>query len=733
MILETDVEKKFFLTYSLVLILLIFFTSNLSASWIASGPYHKNIRAVAVSPINSNIIFAGSFGIGIYKSANGGLTWVNDKSGLLNTYVRSILALSDSLVFCGTNDGIFKSTDGGNTWSLSLSTLNSVRSLALDPHTNSLYAATFGTFLFKSTDGGSSWIQHIVKDNVTNDSLPHERAVAVFGKDSLYVGGSITDIDTTGGALFKSTNGGLSWTQVQPGLSIRSSVISIAISPNSPDSSLIIGTAVKGVYKSTNGGINWTQINGGGTLNPLPDLNTEAVGFNSTFRYVATDSTGGFYYRALGDTTDGWFSGSGLPGPTAVVDNITINNLARNLVYAGTEGKGVYLSSDSGKTWIPRNSGMLDIDARSLALTSAGRLILGTGFGDKIWVSTDKGTAWQMTQNLSTFNSIFSVIPTSDSSILYAAAYAAGVYRSTDRGLNWILTDTTTLLNHFVRAIVVDQSNPNLVYAGTGNGVFKTTNAGVSWSAGSGIPFSTAIHSLAIHPTLSNIVYAGTDHSYLYKSTDGGANWSHIATAQGFAVADSFIRTMTIDLANPAIMYAGCDSGHIYKSTDAGNNWSLLANLGIPNSVREILIHPVLDSIMFAATFGSGIFISTDRGVSWTPFNSGLTDLEVEALISDKNEPLTLWAGSGSRGVFKTVYSPFCSAIAGDVNANGLVNLVDIIFLVNFVFKGGTEPNPTCRGDANGNSSVNLTDIIYLVNFVFKGGQAPLKSGVCCL
>src|SRR5574341_2071994 len=102
MILETDVEKKFFLTYSLVLILLIFFTSNLSASWIASGPYHKNIRAVAVSPINSNIIFAGSFGIGIYKSANGGLTWVNDKSGLLNTYVRSILALSDSLVFCGT-------------------------------------------------------------------------------------------------------------------------------------------------------------------------------------------------------------------------------------------------------------------------------------------------------------------------------------------------------------------------------------------------------------------------------------------------------------------------------------------------------------------------------------------------------------------------------------------------------------------------------------------------------
>ncbi len=733
MILETDVGKKSFLAYSLSIILIIFFASNLTASWIASGPYHKNIRAVAVSPINSNILFAGSFGLGIYKSTNAGLTWVNDKSGLLNTYVRSILALSDSLVFCGTNDGIFKSTDGGNTWSLSLATLNSVRSLAFDFHTNSLYAATFGTFLYGSTDGGASWIQHIVKDNISNDSLPHERTVAIFGRDSLYVGGSITDIDTTGGALFKSTDGGLTWSQVQPGVAIRSSVISIAISPNSPDSSLIIGTAVKGVYKSTNGGVNWTQINGGGTLNPLPDLNTEAVGFNSTFRYVATDSTGGFYYRSLGDTTDGWYPGTGLPGPTAVANSITINNLSRNLVYAGTEGRGVYLSSDSGKSWTARNSGMLDIDARSLALTSSGRLVLGTGFGDKIWVSTDKGTTWQMTQNLSTFNSIFSVIPTSDSLILYAAAYATGVYRSTDGGRNWILTDTTTLLNHFVRALVVDQSNSNIVYAGTGNGAFKTTNAGLSWSSGSGIPFSTAIHSLAIRPTISNIVYAGTDHSYLYKSTDGGANWSHIASAQGFAVSDSFIRTLSVDLANPAIIYAGSDSGHIYKSTDGGNNWNLLANLGISNSVREILIHPVLDTIMFAATFGSGVFISTNLGVSWTQFNTGLSDLEVEALISDKNEPLTLWAGTGSHGVFKTLYSPFCSAIAGDANADSKVTLPDIILLVNYIFKGGVAPNPICRGDANANVLINLADIIYEVNYIFKAGPAPLKSGVCCL
>lgn len=75
-----------------------------------------------------------------------------------------------------------------------------------------------------------------------------------------------------------------------------------------------------------------------------------------------------------------------------------------------------------------------------------------------------------------------------------------------------------------------------------------------------------------------------------------------------------------------------------------------------------------------------------------------------------------------------------CTAKAGDTNANSLVNLGDIVYLVNFVFKGGPAPSPICRGDANGSGGAPaLPDIIYLVNFVFKGASSPVKSGVCCL
>src|SRR4030066_154661 len=75
-----------------------------------------------------------------------------------------------------------------------------------------------------------------------------------------------------------------------------------------------------------------------------------------------------------------------------------------------------------------------------------------------------------------------------------------------------------------------------------------------------------------------------------------------------------------------------------------------------------------------------------------------------------------------------------CTAKAGDTNANNQINLGDIVYLVNFVFKGGAAPSPVCRGDANGSGgALSLPDIIYLVNFVFKGTAAPVKSDVCCL
>lgn len=81
------------------------------------------------------------------------------------------------------------------------------------------------------------------------------------------------------------------------------------------------------------------------------------------------------------------------------------------------------------------------------------------------------------------------------------------------------------------------------------------------------------------------------------------------------------------------------------------------------------------------------------------------------------------WYGQGINCTFK----------AGDATGDGDVLLSDIVALINFLFKFGPAPTPTCRGDVNNTGNILLSDVIYIVNFLFKSGPAPIKTDLCCL
>jgi photosystem II stability/assembly factor-like uncharacterized protein len=700
-----------------VLLLSISFSLQ-SQSWTGSGPTHKNIRAVAQSPVSGNILFAAAFGSGVYKSTDGGASWINRSQGIVNTYARSILAISDNDVFVGTNDGVFKSTNGGTNWTLAVTTPNSVRDIAYDVATGFLYAVTYGANLYKSTNLGITWTNHVVTDPVSGMTMTHLRAVEVYAPDSIYVGGSILDV-ATGGALFKSSNGGLTWTQVQRSVGIRSSVMSIALSRNYPDYSLIIGTASKGVYKSVNYGLNWTEINGGGTTNPMTDLNTSAVAFGTAFRYAGTDSAGNFYRRSLGDLTEGWPKGTGLPGIQAIINDIHLDNVDESKLMIATEGNGVYQSIDSGKTWQSQSNGMLGVSARDIKVITNGNVVLANGFGDGIWLSSNHATTWTSATTFTSSNSVTSLATTNNVLILYSGIYGTGVFKTTDGGVNWAVTDST-IINKYVRAVVAHPTNTSIAYAGTGNGVFKTTNGGTSWFASNnGIPFSTSIRSMAIDKLNPNVIYAGTDLNYLYKTTDGGNNWTNITNANGFLLQDSFIRTITVDAGNSNIVYVGSDSGRVYKSFNAGTSFTLLSKISSVNSVRSIVRHPSDRRVVFAATFGSGVFVSADSGSHWLPMNDGLTDLEIYVLECDNANPINVYIGTGSTGVFRTTYSfvnqaPVLSAIGNQ----SLLPNQSLLLNITSTDGNGTMPALTVTGlpsgatftdSGNGNGSLLWT------------------------
>src|SRR4030066_183151 len=80
-------------------------------------------------------------------------------------------------------------------------------------------------------------------------------------------------------------------------------------------------------------------------------------------------------------------------------------------------------------------------------------------------------------------------------------------------------------------------------------------------------------------------------------------------------------------------------------------------------------------------------------------------------------------------------YFPCTSATpkTGDANGDGEVNLADIIFKIDYIFKAGPKPNPSCRADVNADGNLLLTDIVYLINFLFKSGSTPQPTGTCCL
>ena len=129
-------------------------------TWTGSGPRAKSFEAVARDPKNPARLWAASFGAGVYRSLDGGVTWTSYRTGLVNTFVRCLTVNPkhpDSL-WAGTNDGAYLSGDGGVTWKLMLSTAKSVRGIAIHPiRTGTVYAATFGLGIYKTVNNGTNW------------------------------------------------------------------------------------------------------------------------------------------------------------------------------------------------------------------------------------------------------------------------------------------------------------------------------------------------------------------------------------------------------------------------------------------------------------------------------------------------------------------------------------------------------------------------------------------------
>lgn len=251
------------------------------------------------------------------------------------------------------------------------------------------------------------------------------------------------------------------------------------------------------------------------------------------------------------------------------------------------------------------------------------------------------------------------------------AGTSRGVARSTDGGATWstaiAVSGTSSNLAPAmavgsVRSLAVDPAEPTTVYAGTGQGVFKSFDAGLSWSLSStGLNVASALK-LAMDPVTPTTIYAGGGAG-VYASTNGATNWSAVNTGLG----NLSVRALAIPPAAPATLYAAT-SGGVYRSTNHGAGWSVF-NTGLANhSAQALAIDPVTSATLYVGTPG-GVFKSVNAATNWSAVNAGLTVTNVTALAIDPLTPATIYAGT-TNGLFKSTdaganWNPSTNGLSG--------------------------------------------------------------------
>ncbi len=305
------------------------------------------------------------------------------------------------------------------------------------------------------------------------------------------------------------------------------------------------------------------------------------------------------------------------------VVTIAIHPTKPHIMYVGTND-AVFKTRDEGQTWkrfesfSARRVTTLAIDPKFPATIYAGTM------GDAVYKSPDGGQRWLphnvgLKEHVSFINQF--IFDLHDSALIFAAT-TVGAFRTRDGARSWEEKMKGMKEVHIVITMAIHPTNANILYAGTTGGVYKSIDGTNSWKmVNKGLipedilmaSMALGVNILEIDPHHPNTVYAGTTEG-LFKTTNGGEAWERIGTS----LPDQFISTLVIDQEQSSRLYIGGPAG-IFQSEDGGDTWQE-KNKGLTTlNIRILVKHPKNSSILYTGTNGSGLYRSTDQGASWTP------------------------------------------------------------------------------------------------------------------
>src|ERR1051326_1842330 len=381
-------------------------------------------------------------------------------------------------------------------------------------------------------------------------------------------------------------------------------------------------------------------------------------------------------------------------GPSDIggrVRSIVINPLNSSTIYCGSVSGGIWKSMDAGATWNPTSDLAANLVIGCMAIDPVDTNIIYAGTGEG-YFNVD-------------------------------ALRGAGVLKSTDGGASWTLLSNfinpASLNYYYINKIIIRPDAHNTLFAGTLEGIWKTTNAGTSWNQLS-VPSqgSVGCADLVIKPTTPNIMYASFGlfrTNGIYKTTDGGSTWTKLAG--GLPTTNYHRISLALSTSNPATIYAAmADSNNgtlgIYRTTTSGTSWTKMTT-PVDNSAQVnggylwtqgwyanvIAVDPTNSNALYAG--GVNLFKSTDGGANWSRISdgyvSGSTYVHVDqhAIAFDPHNNITVYFGNDG-GMFKTTtaggsFFPINSNLAITQFYSGAVDPLAEIYY------GGTQDNGTVR------------------------------------
>src|SRR6185436_16772435 len=282
-----------------------------------------------------------------------------------------------------------------------------------------------------------------------------------------------------------------------------------------------------------------------------------------------------------------------------------------------------------------------------------------------VFLSTDRGLTWSLRANRMVATSITGMaIDNQEPARLYAGDALVGTFRTASRGRPWLRLGDVQESPDFNRPLAVDPATPNVVYAGTLDGVARSTDGGRHWTVRSGLTCLNPT-TIVVDPREPSHLYTqgylrcllGLGSCVFYRSLDAGETWQCIGIAAQF----SGVAPLAIDPFTSAV-YAQNLSGDLLRSTDHGATWTPLRERLFADSFAA---SPLVEGTLWAGK-QSSVERSRDGGATWQSFRTGLPAPEqVVGLAPDPVDPATIYAATRLSGVYKSTDAGETWSLAG--------------------------------------------------------------------